>query len=183
MKCPKCQAENPETRKFCRECGAKLVQACPNCGCENLPGDKFCGECGHSLALPQEPIPQALSFEEKLDKIQSYLPDRLTEKVLAQLETRFPGLTTQVEVADVATPVTIERFTGNYHGAQAWMDEKSGMLDMLRGRTKTLPNLEGFYMAGQWAGGIGLTTSAIQGRKTIETICKRGGQRFATSVP
>jgi class 3 adenylate cyclase len=84
MKCPKCQAENPETRKFCRECGAKLVQVCPNCGCENLPGDKFCGECGHSLALPPEPIPQALSFEEKLDKIQRYLPGGLTEKVLAQ---------------------------------------------------------------------------------------------------
>ncbi len=84
MKCPKCQAENPETRKFCRKCGTKLVQVCPNCGCENLPGDKFCGECGHSLALPPEPIPQALSFEEKLDKIQRYLPGGLTEKVLAQ---------------------------------------------------------------------------------------------------
>jgi len=22
MRCPKCQTENPETRKFCRECGA-----------------------------------------------------------------------------------------------------------------------------------------------------------------
>ncbi len=84
MNCPKCQAENPETRKFCRGCGAKLVQVCPNCGCENLPGDKFCGECGHSLALPPEPIPQALSFEEKLDKVQRYLPGGLTEKVLAQ---------------------------------------------------------------------------------------------------
>jgi ribosomal protein L40E len=25
MKCPKCQSENPRTRKFCRRCGKKLV--------------------------------------------------------------------------------------------------------------------------------------------------------------
>ena len=49
MKCPECQTENPETRKFCRECGAKLICLCPQCGSENLPGDKFCGECGQEL--------------------------------------------------------------------------------------------------------------------------------------
>jgi len=26
MECPKCQAENPETRRFCNECGAKLLE-------------------------------------------------------------------------------------------------------------------------------------------------------------
>jgi hypothetical protein len=83
----------------------------------------------------------------------------------------------------VATPLTIERYTGNWHGTQAWMDEGGGVLDMLRGRTKTLPGLEGFYMAGQWAGGIGISTAAIQGRKAIQTICKRDGRSFVTSVP
>jgi phytoene dehydrogenase-like protein len=104
-------------------------------------------------------------------------------QVLSLLESRFPGLTEQVEIVDVATPVTIERFTGNYRGMQAWMDEDVGMLDLLRGRIRTLPRLEGFYMAGQWAGGIGLSTSAIQGRKAIETICKQDGHEFETSVP
>jgi membrane protease subunit (stomatin/prohibitin family) len=49
MKCPKCQAENPEARKFCKECGAKLILVCPDCHFENLPTDKFCGECGQKL--------------------------------------------------------------------------------------------------------------------------------------
>ncbi|HEY93341.1 MAG TPA: zinc-ribbon domain-containing protein, partial [Dehalococcoidia bacterium] len=49
MKCPHCQTENSETRKFCRECGAKLINICPQCGTENPPEDKFCGECGQSL--------------------------------------------------------------------------------------------------------------------------------------
>jgi serine/threonine protein kinase/ribosomal protein L40E len=56
MKCPKCQAENPETRKFCRECGTKLIAICPKCGFSNPPEDKFCAECGESLSSIQTPI-------------------------------------------------------------------------------------------------------------------------------
>jgi class 3 adenylate cyclase/tetratricopeptide (TPR) repeat protein len=84
MKCPKCQTENPQTRKFCSECGAKLLLICPQCGFENLPKDKFCGECGHDLIHPSKAIPKELSFDEKLAKIQRYLPKDLTEKILAQ---------------------------------------------------------------------------------------------------
>jgi phytoene dehydrogenase-like protein len=108
---------------------------------------------------------------------------QVAQQVLALLEQRFPGISGQVEVTDVATPVTIERFTGNWHGTQAWLDEGGGLLEFLRGKTKTLPGLEGFHMAGQWAGGIGLSTAAIQGRKAVQTICKRDGQRFVTDIP
>ncbi len=36
MKCPKCQTENREARKFCLECGEKLFVVCVECGVENL---------------------------------------------------------------------------------------------------------------------------------------------------
>ena len=84
MKCPKCQTDNPEDKKFCRGCGEKLSKVCPHCGSESLPGDKFCGECGQDLSLPPEPAPKELSFDEKLAKIQRYLPKDLTSKILAQ---------------------------------------------------------------------------------------------------
>ena len=72
MKCPKCQFENPE-------------------------GFKFCGECGHNLALPSEETHKGLSFEEKLKKIQRYLPDGLAEKILSQRD-RIEGEHKQVTV-------------------------------------------------------------------------------------
>jgi len=50
MECQKCQSENPEENKFCRECGAMLLSACPQCGAEVFPSDKFCGKCGQKLA-------------------------------------------------------------------------------------------------------------------------------------
>jgi len=97
MKCGKCQTENPETRKFCRKCGAKLLLVCSRCGSENLPGDNFCGECGHNLSLPSEPSPRDLSLDEKLAKIQRYLPKGVTEKILAQRD-RIEGERKQVTV-------------------------------------------------------------------------------------
>jgi class 3 adenylate cyclase/tetratricopeptide (TPR) repeat protein len=97
MKCPKCQAENSDERKFCRECGAKLLLMCPQCGLENLPSDKFCGECGHNLTLPSEQPLEDLSFDEKLDKIQRYLPKGLTEKILSQ-RNKIEGERKQVTV-------------------------------------------------------------------------------------
>ena len=79
MKCPECQTENPDSRKFCRECGEKLLLICPKCKTENLPGDKFCGECGHNLTIPSDPAPKALTPEEKIEKIQKYLPKGIAE--------------------------------------------------------------------------------------------------------
>jgi len=97
MKCPKCQFENPHTKKFCGECGAKLEKVCPNCSGSNPPQYKFCGECGHHLTVPSEPTPKDLSFDEKIDKIQRYLPKGLTEKILSQKD-KIEGERKQVTV-------------------------------------------------------------------------------------
>jgi class 3 adenylate cyclase/tetratricopeptide (TPR) repeat protein len=97
MECPKCQFDNPEGLKFCNQCGNKLDVTCPNCGSMNAPGSKFCGECGHNLTLPSDPTSKELSFEEKIDKIQRYLPKGLTEKILSQRD-KIEGERKQVTV-------------------------------------------------------------------------------------
>ena len=97
MKCPSCQADNLDIRKFCRQCGEKLLLICPKCGFGNLPGDLFCGECGHDLATPSEQPTAELSFDEKVAKIQRYLPKGLTEKVLSQRD-KIEGERKQVTV-------------------------------------------------------------------------------------
>jgi len=84
MQCPKCQFENPEGIKFCGECGAKLERICPSCNSPNPPQFKFCGECGNKIEIPTEKPPKDLSFDEKIEKIQKYLPKGLTEKILSQ---------------------------------------------------------------------------------------------------
>ena len=97
MKCPKCQFENPDDAKFCNECANKLELICPQCGKANAPGSKFCNECANNLTLPSEPPPKDLSFDEKLDKIQRYLPKGLTEKILSQRD-KIEGERKQVTV-------------------------------------------------------------------------------------
>jgi len=97
MKCLKCQTENEEPRRFCRKCGTKLSIICLSCGFANLSGDIFCGGCGQNLKEPLEPSPKELSFEEKIDKVQRYLPKGLTEKILSQRD-KIEGERKQVTV-------------------------------------------------------------------------------------
>lgn len=109
MKCPKCQADNSETAKFCQECGQKLECTCPQCGHPVLSTARFCEECGQNLATPSKALPKEPTFDEKLAKIQKYLPSGLTEKILSQRD-RIEGERKQVTVlfTDMAgfTPLT-----------------------------------------------------------------------------
>ena len=120
MKCPKCQADNPETRKFCRECGAKLLLICVQCGSENLPGDKFCGECGHTLAKLKEapPIdydqPQAYAPESQTDTIPT-TPSRIEgeRKHVTVLFSDMSGYTAMSERLD---PEDVKEITSRIFG-------------------------------------------------------------------
>jgi class 3 adenylate cyclase/tetratricopeptide (TPR) repeat protein len=97
MQCPKCQFENSDDAQFCIECGNPIEFHCPQCQAITPITGKFCKACGHNLEVPPEPLPKELSFDEKLSKIQKYLPKGLTEKILAQRD-RIEGERKQVTV-------------------------------------------------------------------------------------
>ena len=77
---------------------------------------------------------------------------RIAETVIGLLEVRFPGLRQQIEVVDVATPMTTLRFTGNGHGYRSPVTAMVRALFTGRRLSQTLPGLGNFYMVGQWAG-------------------------------
>jgi len=107
---------------------------------------------------------------------------RVADTIIAALDKRFPGFASQVEVYDVATPVTFERYTGNRQGScSGWV---TSMNSVMINRKRSLPGLDNFYMAGQWimrAGG--LPTSAESGREAIQIICKNDKKKFVTTTP
>ncbi|MGZ7132126.1 MAG: phytoene desaturase family protein [Halobacteriota archaeon] len=106
----------------------------------------------------------------------------LAETLAGALEIRFPGFKEQIEVVDVATPMTFERYTGAWQGfqARAPIEGLGDFLNFLRGKgwCRTLPGLKNFYMIGQWAGDFGLANAATSGRNLIKSICKSDGKRF-----
>jgi phytoene dehydrogenase-like protein len=108
--------------------------------------------------------------------------EKVADQVIAFLDTRFPGLATQVEMRDVATPATWERYTGNWRGSwEGWMLTSKVFMTRM---SKELPGLKNFYMVGQWVEpGGGTPAVAASGRNAIQIICRRDRKRFITTKP
>jgi len=105
--------------------------------------------------------------------------------VIEKLDQISPGIADAIETVDEATPVSYERYTGNWLGATSgWLLAKQTMPMMLLGVRKTLPGLSHFYMAGQWVepGGT-VTLAAASGRGAIQLICEADGKAFTSSKP
>ena len=108
--------------------------------------------------------------------------EEASTQVLSALEQRFPGLSDTVETVDVATPVTWERYTGNWQGSfEGWLLTTRTLGHRL---PRELAGLRDFYMAGQWVEpGGGLPTAAKSGRDVIRSVCRRYRRPFVTSIP
>ena len=107
--------------------------------------------------------------------------ERIADTVIALLDKRFPGLADQVEMRDVATPMTWVRYTGNWRGAyEGWMITPETIMHQW---SKTLPGLDNFYMAGQWVVLGSMPSSVMSGRQTIQIICSKDKKQFVTSTP
>lgn len=107
---------------------------------------------------------------------------RVAEFARNFLAERFPGIEGRIEVADVATPTTNQRYTGNHNGSiLAWMgfNEADDLVSSLVSKHRMrLPGLAGFSMAGQWVGGGGLVRAASTGRFAVQFLCEELGLPF-----
>lgn len=110
---------------------------------------------------------------------------QVADRVIDLIERIYPGFRGDVEVTDVATPLSYERYTGNWQGATCgFLLTKETMRIMLFGVDKTLPGLRNFYMAGQWVEpGGSVPLAAMSGRQVIQLICREDEVSFATSTP
>ncbi len=102
---------------------------------------------------------------------------RVALEVINRLDQRFPGFAAQVEMTDVATPMTYERYTGNWQASyEGFIPTPKTVRSVIPNR---LPGLENFTMAGQWVRvGGGIPTGVSMGREAVISICKEEGVKF-----
>jgi phytoene dehydrogenase-like protein len=130
-------------------------------------------------------FPSDYDYWEKLRKDpRSYKAEKeqIAQKVITQLDKRFPGFAANVEMYDVATPMTWVRYTGNWRGSfEGWIETPKTMRMRM---SQMLPKLSNFYMAGQWVQpGGSLPAVAMSGRNAIQIICKKDKNVFVTTKP
>jgi phytoene dehydrogenase-like protein len=134
------------------------------------------GKCVFTLMIPTD-----FDYWKALyEKRETYLAEkkRIGDEVIKGLAQIYPGIPDQVEVVDVASPMTFVRYTGNYRGSyEGWLLDKKALSRQI---PQTLPGLENFYMAGHWVSpGGGLPSGLITGRNAIRKICKKEKKKFS----
>lgn len=86
---------------------------------------------------------------------------RVAQDLIKQAEKIMPGLSSNIEKIEIATPLTMERYTGNYKGAiYGWSQiiSQSGI-----NRLKNSTPISNLYLASAWTrmgGGVSMVTAA-----------------------
>jgi phytoene dehydrogenase-like protein len=98
--------------------------------------------------------------------------DKVREIAIRRAEKCFPQIRGKVEVADVATPVTFERYTSNREGSiQGWrMTPAMARRMNLPFRPTKLPN---FFMVGQWVSVAGGIPPSIMGGDKVAGLVQK----------
>jgi phytoene dehydrogenase-like protein len=102
---------------------------------------------------------------------------RIGEEVIGAIVTRFPQMKGKLNLLDVATPKTFERYCNAYRGAfMPFLPTVGGKMMAHTGRIKGLKNI---LLSGQWLQPPGgLPVALITGKDTIMRLCKMKRQLF-----
>ena len=110
--------------------------------------------------------------------------EKIAARVAEQIERKYPGFKNAIEVADVATPMTYVRYTGNWKGTYMTWVIPPDKVNKYRMVKKTVPGLDNFWLSGMWVqppGGV--PTGAMTSRDIIQLMCKKDKKRFRTEIP
>ena len=125
--------------------------------------------------------PSTLAWWEKLGyQNEAYKAEKkkILDTTIVQLEQALPGISSQIETSDVATPSTTFRYVNNWKGGLGFMMTKTLGGEMVMKPQYSLPGLDRFYMIGLWVKGFGVPMAAASGKEVIQEICKEDGSKF-----
>jgi phytoene dehydrogenase-like protein len=100
------------------------------------------------------------------------MKEEVAQRLIHLLETRYlPGLAERIKVVEIATPVTLERYTANERGATYGLAPTPRQIG--RGRPANRTPLKGLYLAGHYTRPAhGIVGAALSGRFVANMISK-----------
>lgn len=104
---------------------------------------------------------------------------RIAALVTDELNSKYPGFKSNIEVTDVVTPMTYVRYTGNWKGSFMTWILNSNNAKRFRLVKKTVPGLDNFWLSGMWMMPPGgLPTAVKTARDVIQLICRKNRKHF-----
>lgn len=131
MDCPKCGKVNPEGKKVCDDCGARLTFRCSACGADNPKGKNFCGDCG--AALTSTVLPQGMAGSGASTSITARVTERSSLSLVSsssaerrQLTVMFCDLVGSTALATKLDPEDLRDIIAKYRDSVAAIVRKHG---------------------------------------------------------
>src|ERR1700694_5296232 len=125
MRCTGCGSENPDSKRFCGDCGSPLGSRCARCGVENPAGKKFCGDCGADLSQPTA-APRSAEPAGAPVGVETGEPPEAPKGERRHLTVLFSDLVGSTEIASHLDPEEWREIVAGYHHAAGQAIERFG---------------------------------------------------------
>ncbi|MHA2431039.1 MAG: phytoene desaturase family protein [Promethearchaeota archaeon] len=89
-------------------------------------------------------------------------------KLIKRAEELIPNLSNHILNLDIATPITMHRYTLNYHGVAVGWHYKH-----IKPWKQKIPFIKGLFIAGHWTGPSGIPSVIYSGKDVAELILKQ----------